>query len=220
MARLFALLLILTFLCSDLAAQYDEHVYGIRTAVGIVNPRKQSVFVGDEGDFVTHEVAFITATPSLSLGGFHQSKIGWLYVQTELMYNSYNFDFDVNYFENNILTTTKVREKYRYINGQVTAGVHTENVRLGVGPIFHYVVGHEADFSVIESFSNKLRRLNTGMVASIGYDFEMINVDFRYERALKTIGDHLYWGPSKSRFQSRPDQISLAIGIKLGKIIW
>ena len=186
--------------------------FGVKGSFGLLTPRNETVLVGNEDDFVIHEVKYVESNPVFAIGGFHQSIIGWLFVQTDLMYSSNTMKYDVSSIVDEELVITRMQERFHFIDLQVAAGVTQNNFRLGVGPLFQIVAGYEDGLTDITTYINKLRRLQMSFSALIGYDYGPFSFDFKYQRGLRTIGDHIYWGPYKSRFRGRPDIISVSVG--------
>jgi hypothetical protein len=72
-------------------------------------------------------------------------------------------------------------------------------------------MNYESAFTNIEGFTSKTRTLTNGILGNIGFDFKALSVDFRYEKSLKSIGDHIFFDGIKSKLKSSPNQMSLAI---------
>ena len=191
---------------------FGQTRFGAKALFGVLTPRAETVLVGDEDDFVIHEVRYVESNPIISFGGFHQSMIGWLFVQTDLMYSANTMKYDVSSIVNEELVITRMQEKFHFIDFQVAGGVTQNSFRLGVGPVFQYVLRHDDGLTEITTYINKLRKLQVSFSAILGYDYGPFSFDFKYQRGLRTIGDHIYWGPYKSRFRGRPDILSVSVG--------
>jgi hypothetical protein len=203
------LLLLYTFVSSA----HSQTRYGAKISYGVLTPRNEIVQVGDENEFVIHEVRYFAADPVFSFGGFHMTTFNYLFLQTDLMLSRHTLRFEVSSIEEGMLVKERSAEKWNFIDFQIIAGVTQNNFRLGVGPLFHVVTGYQDALDNVYSYQNKRRGLNTSFSGLIGYDYNQFSFELKYQGALRTIGDHIYWGPYRSRFRQTPDVISFAVGV-------
>jgi hypothetical protein len=200
-------------LCIIGSSAFSQTRYGAKVSYGVLTPRNEIVQVGDENDYVIHEVKYYASDPVFSFGGFQMTTFNYLFLQTDLMISSHTLKFEVSSIEEGMLVKERSSEKWNFIDFQVIAGVTQNNFRLGVGPLFHVVTGYKDALENVYSYQNKRRGLNTSFSGLIGYDYNQFSFELKYQGALRTIGDHIYWGPYRSRFRETPDVISFAFGV-------
>lgn len=194
------------------AQAIGQRMYGPVFSTGVLTARTEVSFVGRNDEVATHKVTYLDATQVYSAGFFFQETFGWLYFQPELRYAAYDVNFEVEDFTQLDRVTTQASESFQYIDLQVTAGLTANNYRFGVGPVFHYLAGYDNALDFIGGYNEKIKNITYGFTGSFGYNFGKVIVDLRYENALKTFGDHIYFENSRSKLKGGPDQISISIG--------
>ncbi|MFM2392379.1 MAG: hypothetical protein RLZZ546_356 [Bacteroidota bacterium] len=203
------LTLILCFVSFGAFAQSN---IGFKASIGAIPTRPETVFVGNQTDYVTHKITFASASPVSSFGIYAKKIMGWSYFQMDAMYSNYKLGYDVTDFIARSFSPERVEETYKNVDLVVNAGITSNNFRLGFGPVFHIVADHESAFDNIPTFNERLRGFSYGFSGAIGYDIGNLAIDFRYENALTTIGDHVYFGEARSKFKTGANQITLSVG--------
>ncbi len=205
--------ILLAFLAifSTIQATDAQVRFGATVGTGIITARTESVYVGNVSDYATHEVTFTGASPIFNAGLTYQNKIGWMFMQPSIQYSQYSVDYTVEAFPQSYRGITEVNEKYKSIDLHAIAGIHSHNMRLGFGPIFHFLVGFESGLDNVPTYKENQSTLSTGFAGAVGYDLKAISIDLKYEGSFKTFGDHIFFNEAKSRLKGGPDQLSLAI---------
>ena len=94
-----------------------------------------------------------------------------------------------------------LQEKFGYVDIQVMAGLTHSGFRLGVGPVAHILAHHTSDMTKMDSYNEKMRAISYGFSGSIGYDIDRFSFDVKYDKAFRSVGDHIYYGNKKSLFK-------------------
>jgi hypothetical protein len=189
-----------------------QNSFGVKTSVGIIPIRPETVYAGNESDFVTHEITTKSASPVISGGLFVKKVMGWSFVQMDAMYSSYSLNYDMNSFGGRVITPEVVTEKFKTVDLVINAGITSNNLRLGFGPIFHLMADHQSAFDAIPTYNERMAASTVGFSGSVGYDIGNLAIDMRYENALGTIGDHIFFGSARSKFKTGANQITLSVG--------
>ncbi len=189
-----------------------QSVFGVKTSMGIIPIRPESVYAGNENDFVTHEITLAKASPVYSGGFFAKKVMGWSYVQLDAMYSSYSVDYNLTSFGSKVTAPDVVTEKFKNVDLIINAGITSNNLRLGFGPVFHILADHQSAFNTIPTYVERLSASTVGFTGAVGYDLGNVSIDARYENALGTIGDHIFFGAARSKFKTGINQITLSIG--------
>ncbi len=191
---------------------FAQSSFGVKTSVGIIPIRPESIYAGNENDYVTHEVTLTKSSPVVSGGFFAKKVMGWSYLQVDAMYSTYGLDYELKSFGGKEILPEMVSEKFKTLDLVINAGITSNNLRLGFGPIFHIMADHKSAFSSIPTYNERLAATTVGFSGAVGYDIGNLFIDVRYENALGTVGDHIYFGAARSKFKQGANQITLSVG--------
>lgn len=189
--------------------------YGIKIVGGAILARGESSFIGNDKNQVIHEVSLKNTLPQFSMGFWGQKKFGWLYADANILYSQYGMNFNVTSYNENSSPVVEMTERFRYLDFQVMAGLHSEGFRFSVGPVMHLLLGHDSELVSLENYNQKLRKISYGFSGAIGYDIGNFCFDLKYDAAFRTIGDHIYYGNKKALFLETPDAITLTVAYAL-----
>ena len=199
------------FLLTALAASAQGTV-GFKTSIGIIPTRPESVYAGNENDYVTHKLTFAKASPVFSAGIYAKKVMGWSYLHVDALFSSYSLGFDQVTYNTRDNQPKMVTEEWKTMDLIINAGITSNNIRLGFGPVFHFLADHKSAFTEIPTYVEKLAPMTYGFSGAVGYDIGNLAIDVRYENALTTIGDHVFFGAAKSKFRTGANQITLSVG--------
>ena len=224
MKKLFLILSISLFFILDVSAQSNKRSkeiystrYGIKIAAGPVLARPELSLIGNESDYVVHEVKFKNSRLMRSIGLFAQKKAGYLFGQVDALYSNYGTSFDVKSFSTIEIPDRVLSESFHYADIQIMGGLTSNGFRIGVGPVIHILAGHSTELNQLEQYEEKLRDISFGFSGGLGYDIGIFSFDMKYEKAFRTIGDHVWYGDRKSRFIQTPNSLIFSLGIALSK---
>lgn len=219
----FSLLMILCFVQVD--AQYSKKQkekfgskYGIKLVGGAILARSELTEVGNKEDnYVIHQIQLNRTLPQISFGLFGQKKFGWLYAEGSVLYSSYGMVFDVTSFVTEEGPSFQLTEKFGYVDLQVMGGLTSHGFRISVGPVMHILANHNSELANLENYNQNLRKTSYGFSGALGYDIGRFCFDLKYDKAFRTVGDHIYYGDKKSLFLETPDALSLSVAFAIIK---
>jgi len=197
----------------------NKTIFGIKLGYGEVLTRPETTVVGNEDDFLIYEVSQEDSKSVTSIGMFAFRKFGYLWLEGDLLYNRYQNEYKVRSFFGKDDPTLYYDETFHYIDFQVLSGIHANNFRIGVGPVFHILGDHQGGIELEDVYAPRPRTLSFGFSGNVGYDLQFgevhVKFDVKFESSFRTIGDHIYYGPIQSKFKGTPDMIifSTSIGI-------
>ncbi len=189
--------------------------YGIKLSTGFITTGKESTLLIDEAEFISQKIEFTQASPQFSAGLWAQKKFGWLYADGQVSYTTYGMQYDLSGAEGDKIIMQSLKEKFHYADIQVMGGISTNGFRLGVGPVAHILLKQDSDLVGLPNFNEKARKISYGFSGTVGYDFNRFSLDIRYDKAFRTIGDHMYYGTRKSKFLETPDVLALSVSIRI-----
>jgi hypothetical protein len=219
----FSIFIILSFLSVD--AQYSKKEkekfgskYGIKVLGGAILSRSELTEVGNKIDnYVIHQIQLNRTLPQISFGLFGQKKFGWLYAEGNVLYSTYGMVFDVTSFVTEDGPTFQLTERFGYVDLQIMGGLTRNGFRIAVGPVMHILANHNSELADLENYNQNLRKTSFGFSGAIGYDIGRFCFDLKYDKAFRTVGDHIYYGDKKSLFLETPDGINLSVAFALFK---
>lgn len=223
-ARLIRLLSFLLLLggISQVSGQYTKQKlerysarYGLRLSTGFILAREEATDIGLYADQIYHHIELKQALTQYNAGFFYRQRFGWLYADVSALYNRYGMIYNSTTFTDKGHPTRSNTERFGYVNFQVMGGLISDKFRFAVGPMMFLLAHHDSQLIDLENYSQKLRRVSYGFSGAIGYDFGRFSLDLKYDKAFRTIGDHIYYRYRKSKFFETPDGVTLAISISL-----
>ncbi len=217
------LLMTLAFIV-PLSGQYTKKVkeayassYGVKFTGGWIVSRPEVTYIGNEKDYIIHQVEFSQSSPQLALGLTGQKRFGWLYAEGNAWISRYAMTFDVTTYANISQPLRQMTEKFTYVDLQMMGGLISQGFRIGVGPVMHILADQESQLVTLENYVQKLRTVSYGFSGCVGYDFGRFAIDLKYDKAFRTIGDHIYYRYKKSKFLETPDGLTLSFTYKFYK---
>jgi len=192
-----------------------QRAFGVKSSIGVTLAPNETTFAGEVFDYINHEVTYKGSNIVKSFGVFGQEKFGYLYARAELSYTSFTQEYNVRSFVQFGQAPRTVYEDFQFIDFQLMAGVTHENIRLGVGPVAHILVGHSTELDFISGYNDNLRGLTFGFTTAIGLDAGRFHFDIRYENNFRTVGDHINYGTRNARFKNKPHVVNFTVGISI-----
>lgn len=219
--RIFYLILFITS-SYTMSAQYSKAKlerysakFGLRLSTGFILAREEATDIGLYRDLIYHHIELKEALPQYSAGLFFRQRFGWLFADASALYNRYGMIYNSTTYTTEGLPTRSNTEKFGYINFQVMGGLISDNFRFSVGPMMFLLAHHESQLIKLENYSQKLRRISYGFSGAIGYDVGRFSIDLKYDKAFRTIGDHIFYRDRKSKFFETPDGLTLSVSVAL-----
>lgn len=188
-----------------------EPLFGIKMSYGAVVSRSETTYVGNEDDFLIYTVGIESTKPVWQIGMFSHKKIGYLFVQGDLLLSSYGNRFKVQDYTGATVPEFNYEETFHYIDFQVLGGIHDNGFRIGVGPVFHILADHKSNLEVPGVYKARLRPLSFGFSGEVGYELGNLLLGLKFETAFRSVGDHIYYGPLQSKFKGTPDMLTLNV---------
>ncbi len=208
----FLLISLLVISATVLSAQ---HRFGVKASYGHVESRTESRLIIKDDQAVRLELTYVDSSPMLAYGVFSQHNFGWVWLQNDLTYSTFKQEFSLKSFieTDEVLKTDKYFETNKYIDFSVMSGIRFNRFRYGVGPIFHFFGSIDSELSELDFYSQDIRWITAGFQGGIGYDFDNIHIDFKFESIFRAAGDHIKFNDGRIvQFRKRNQLLSLAVG--------
>jgi len=203
----------LLMLTTHMQAQYNKKadreerlILGVRMGGGIITTEVENSLVGNESDFLVHEIQFKSADPIWTAGLYAHKKAGYLFYQGNLSLTTYGVNYNVKSYDNRKFPS-EMSERFYYTDLHLMGGLMIEKVRIGVGPMIHILLHDESELEIIPEYSNRIKSHTFGFVIGAGYNVKNVFLDLKFENSFRTVGDHIYYGDIKSSFKGTPSNL-------------
>jgi len=213
----FLLLFIVSADCQNADIKSEPLRIGIKVAGGAIVTRPEISYLGNNTDNYLSMVELSHATPQTSFGIFAQKKFGWLFAEANALYSNYGMVFNVADYSGDKQDLHQMKEQFSYVDLQVMGGLYSHGFRISVGPVMHILSGHSSELTDLQNYNEKIRKISYGFSGAIGYNLSRFSFDLKYDKAFRTVGDHIYYGYKKSPFLETPDAITFSIGYAIIK---
>jgi hypothetical protein len=205
------LIVFITILAFNANAQIS---FGVKAEIGATNAPSEGSYGISSENIVTYKISFLKTSPIKSIGLYTQMESGYLFFRSELLYSTSKHYYAVMNFISDDPVDIEMIENNETMDLNVLGGLKIQNIRIGVGPSFHFLTSKTNPMESIEAIQFNERTLTTGFNFELGYDLGRLSFDLRYENIFSTVGDHIYVENQKSGLKSSADKYSFAVGIK------
>ena len=181
--------------------------FGVRAGVGTPLTAKELILANPtSGD----QLLILLKNKSF---GYHialltRAKIGPLFVQPEIAFNSNRYDMSWQNISN--LQTNIPNQKFDYIDAPILAGLKLGLFRINAGPVAHFLLSDV--YGTINQYTFDFSKISIAYVAGVGLDLGPAMIDVRYD------GNLLSKNPidllNQFQISQRPNKLSASIGIK------
>ena len=208
--KLAALALLLLIACNVEA----QTKFGVKSTYGIFSTKTSNTLVSTNGISYSEDLRFISNSNSKSLGVFFIKDFKPLFIQTDLLYTSYNSKYMVQQFSESIIPDQMEYERFKNFDLSIIAGLTINCFKIGVGPVFHKNLDLETDLSKYNFFINNLQSLTAGFQLSIGYILGPLHLEIRAEDMFSQVGDHFKLPRGqKNKFDNKQSLFQFQVGL-------
>lgn len=148
-------------------------------------------------------------------GLYARVKLGPLYVQPEILFNSESYEYTIDDFSGNG-SSEMLNDRFNTLDIPIMIGLKTGPIRLQGGPIGSVLISNDNQLETLsETYERQLSNLTWGYQAGVGVDIGSVNVDLKYEGGLNTLADSYEIYGNSYQFDSRVNRWVLTIGLKI-----
>lgn len=145
-------------------------------------------------------------------GGFINARLGKLYLQPELVFNSNSVDYTLQKINLGGVTTSVKNENFQYLDIPVLLGLKLGAFRINAGPVGHVFLNNTSDLFEIDSYSQNFDPVTWGWQGGIGLDLWKFNIDLRYEGNFNKYGNHIEIAGQSFNFSDDDNRVLLSLG--------
>jgi len=186
---------------------------GVKAAYSIPFNEQHEIKYDDALDNFIYRVKFIEQdyTPTVSIVGYYRKDL--VYFQTEIGYRRAKTKFLAdNYIDLDNITTTEYVKKTHSLEFPLVAGVRLDRFKLGVGPVFSFIISENPIFEDVDFFEERRSNLETGFSFNVGILLYRIHLDVSYKYQFGGVADYLYWRQDFKGFSDPVQYLDVGMG--------
>lgn len=150
--------------------------------------------------------------PTLSLVSYYRNEL--VYFQSELGYKRVKTRFKAdNYIDLDNITSLDHVKTTHSIDVPIIAGVRIDKFKLGVGPLFSFILSENEIFLDTDYFEEQRNTIETGFGFHFGILLTRLHLDISYQYRFNEIGDFLYWRKTHQGFSQAVQYLDIGLGI-------
>ncbi len=201
---------ILFFICFSfkISAQFN---FGVKTALTLSFAKTENLLFDDPFDYLLYEVMFEDEDVSPTFGLFASLKEDNLYLQSEVLYRNITSNFNYIIWETNPPKTNAAAKRTHFIAVPVMGGVLVDRFKLGVGPVFSFILSENEIFEEFKHFEERREWLEAGFAFNLGVQLLRLNLDFRYELHFNRVADYFVFNQLQAGFGQSPAYLSIGL---------
>ena len=204
--------LMILFLCLTMAqaAVQAQIKYGLKVGISTpdIKPADVSALRFKSGaDSFSLKVN--DANYGFHVGGWVRLKLGAVYLQPELLFNSAKVEYKINKIAT-VSTVDSLSERFNNLDIPIMVGFKLGSFRVNGGPIAHIHLNSNSELSGLADYKANFQSATWGYQVGIGLDFGKLGLDLRYEGNFNKFGEHITFGGNKYEFSKAPTRMTLA----------
>lgn len=178
---------------------------------------ESSQMMNSNSSFGMNEISYLGRNETQSIGVNAKKKFGFLFLSAGADYRMSNFDYSVtSYFPENPSVTSEASMSRTAVSIPVLAGLQFNNLSIGVGPIFDFVMDETISEDISSGLSVVDNNLYSAFQFAVGYElFNRVNVGARYERSLYKVKNQFELDNRATKFGQNPDLFTLTLSVNI-----
>jgi hypothetical protein len=144
-------------------------------------------------------------------GALVRLKLGPLFVQPEVIFNSNSFD--ISFQDVNKVSTNIGKQKFQYIDVPVLVGLKFGPLRVNAGPTGHLFLNDTKDLFDVNNYAANFSKISVAYTMGVGLDLGSFMLDVRYDDNLSD-NNALVEFTEGFTLSTRPPRLSASVGFK------
>ena len=213
--RVLTLLLAFTTYQNSASAQ-DVFSWGARLGAAStnINADPQTIY---DGTASLDSILFSVSNANYGIHGglYARLKLGPIYIQPELLFNTESYEYTVQDLGQSGVTRI-LNDRFSTFDMPIMVGLKAGPMRIQAGPIGTVLVSNNNQLETLtETYRRELQNLTWGYQAGLGVDIGSVNLDLKYEGGLEsTLGESYEIYGNTYNFDSRENRWVLTVGLK------
>lgn len=165
-------------------------------------------------DFQVIKLKVQNATYGHHFGMYSRVKVGGLFVEPALIFNTNRVDFTLDSYGESGVVNQVFSERYNNLDIPIILGLKIGFLRIQGGPVGHLFVNSSSDLVDWDGYEAKFKQMVYGVQGGLGIDIKSLRLDLMYESNLEKFGDHITLGGEPFAFSRRPSRWIATVGYK------
>jgi hypothetical protein len=204
--------LMILFVCLTMAqaAVQAQIKYGIKLGISTpdIKPADVTALRFKSGtDSFTLKVN--DANYGFHVGGWVRLKLGGIYLQPEVLYNSAKVEYKLNKL-GAVTSEDSLTQRFSNLDVPIMVGFKLGSFRVNGGPVAHIHLGSNDGLAELKDYKASFQSATWGYQAGIGLDFGKLGIDLRYEGNFNNFGQHITFGGNQYEFTKKPSRMTLS----------
>ena len=209
MKKLF-LIAVSLFLIHSAQAQIK---FGIKAGINSNEVDQEQLKISDDNDNESIGLSIAQASYGFHFGAFTQFKIGKIFLQPEVLFNSNSVDYKLDDLLDTNISTAVKNESYQFLDIPINLGIKLGPFRVQGGPVAHIFLDSKSELLDVNGYKQSFKGTNWGWQAGLGLDIWNIMLDARYEGNFNKYGDHIEFFDKNYNFDQSAGRFIFSLGI-------
>lgn len=145
------------------------------------------------------------------VGGWVRLKLGAIYLQPEVLFNSSKVQYNLGKVKGAALMDSLRSERLNNLDVPILLGFKLGSFRVNAGPVAHIHLSSNSELSSLADYKANFQSATWGYQAGIGLEFGKMGLDLRYEGNFNKFGDHISFGGTNYAFGKEASRMTLAM---------
>ena len=207
--------LMIVFLCLSMAqvAVQAQIKYGLKIGISTpdIKPADIDSVIYKKSSSESLKLKVNDANYGFNIGGWVRLKIGAIYLQPEVIFNTSKVQYKLTRKNGSFMTDSLLSERFNNLDIPILLGFKLGSFRVNGGPIAHIHLNGNNDLEQLTDYKSNFQSATWGYQAGIGLDFGKLGLDLRYEGNFNNFGDHITFGGTKYEFSKASSRLILGI---------
>ncbi len=186
---------------------------GIRGGISSMDVATGKIVVSQHDNPDPLTISVTDANYGMHMGFFVQAKVGKIYLQPEVLFNSNTVNYNIRDFSGGNTIDIIKSETFQKLDLPVMLGVDYGILRLQGGPVAHVHLNSRSELFDLDGYGQKFDEMTWGYQAGVGLDLWKVMIDLKYEGSFQKFGDHISFFDQDFNFDKTPGRFIASIGI-------
>ena len=205
-------LVLAAFLCTNtMDAQIFQWGFRVGGSTTSLDGQELRVATGGVDSF---KLAIEDAKFGIHLGAYARVKLGPIFIQPELLFNSASVTYTKEDFTSTNVIPVLFEDTYNHLDIPIMVGAKFSAFRIQGGIIGSILLSDNTDLTDIETFEREVENVTYGWQAGIGLDIARVLIDVKYEGNFSRFGEGITIQGNQYSFDARRNRFVVSLGFR------
>jgi hypothetical protein len=208
--------LLYTLLCLFIVHfSYAQFDLGLKFGYSADNSVNEINYLRDKSGFIDNSITLQSTSNTKYVGIFTHAKFGYLFLESDFMYNQYDYYYTWANFLGGGNPYDNYSESYKFIDVSAFSGLNIGIARVGMGPVAHFLMNYDSDLKSMDFYEYDFRPVTFGWRFGTGVSYGRFHADIKYEINFHTNGYHMEFFGENQHFEKSPSKFIFSVGIAI-----